>query len=542
MTVPTRLVSGLLFATLLASQHVRADAETKLNQDVKLNHATVFLRGATLDNSVTLSLNKGQTEVVLTNIASNIDARTLSIDFDNSDVTIRSVNVQNVAVTPTYPANIVELQEQQKDLVQQVENLNIAIKVGEEQLSLLKDQRFFGENNAQSLEQSSQKLDFIRQRMTSILHEQQKYQLEIDKLEEKLAILQTQIDEKMPSSVGQQTQIVMLVDAAKPTIAQLQLSYLTPDAAWSPSYDIRSQDVESPITLTYKANLIQNTGIDWEKVNLTLSTVNPSKNITPSVLQPWRLSVYDDNAQIARQVRMRMPAAPVAMYQENGVSEKKKTINSGISDFVTTSNNGINLNYQIALPYSLKSANKPNTVTIKQQNLDVKYKYTTTPKLIEEVFLQADIDNWQSLNLLNGNANIYYGNTYIGNVMINANQLVDTLRVPFGVDKSIQVSREPNEKIKKKPSFMGSTIQQTESYLIKVKNMHAKPVELTVYDQIPLSEDSEIKVSEIEDKNAVTNKSTGEIAWDITLEPNEEKQISFSYTLSYPKDKQILGL
>lgn len=542
MTVPTRLVSGLLFATLLASQHVRADAETKLNQDVKLNHATVFLRGATLDNNVTLSLNKGQTEVVLTNIASNIDARTLSIDFDNSDVTIRSVNVQNVAVTPTYPANIVELQEQQKDLVQQVENLNIAIKVGEEQLSLLKDQRFFGENNTQSLEQSSQKLDFIRQQMTSILHEQQKYELAIDKLEEKLAILQTQIDEKMPSSVGQQTQIVMSVDAAKPTTAQLQLSYLTPDAAWSPSYDIRSQDVGSPITLTYKANLVQNTGIDWEKINLTLSTVNPSKNITPSVLQPWRLSVYDDNAQIARQVRMRMPAAPVAMYEENGVSEKKKTISSGISDFVTTSNNGINLNYQIALPYSLKSANKPNTVTIKQQNLDVKYKYTTTPKLIEEVFLQADIDNWQSLNLLNGNANIYYGNTYIGNFMINANQLVDTLRIPFGVDKSIQVSREPNEKIKKKPSFMGSTIQQTESYLVKVKNMHAKPVELTVYDQIPLSEDSEIKVSEIEDKSAVTNKSTGEIAWDITLEPNEEKQISFSYTLSYPKDKQILGL
>ncbi|MBO1916361.1 hypothetical protein J4727_13700 [Providencia rettgeri] len=74
----------------------------------------------------------------------------------------------------------------------------------------------------------------------------------------------------------------------------------------------------------------------------------------PSVLQPWRLSVYDNNAQIASQARMRMPAAPVAMYEESHVSEKKKTINSGIADFVTTSNNGINLNYQIALPYSLK--------------------------------------------------------------------------------------------------------------------------------------------------------------------------------------------
>ncbi|GAB1439207.1 DUF4139 domain-containing protein [Providencia sp.] len=541
MTVLTRLASGLLFATLLASQHARADAENKLNKNVKLNHATVFLRGATLDNSVTLSLNQGQTEVTLTNIASNIDPRTLSINVDNSDVIIRSISVQNVAVTPTYPANIIELQEQQKDLVKHVEELNIAIKVGEEQLSLLRDQRFFGENSAQSLEQSSQKLDFIRQQMTTILQEQQKNQLAIDKLEEKLAILQTQIDEKMPSAVGQQTQIVMSVDAAKPASVQLQLSYLTPDAAWSPNYDIRSQDIESPIILTYKANLIQNTGIDWEKVNLTLSTVNPSNNIMPFNLQPWRLSVYDNNKQLGRQVRMRMPAAPVAMYEENLSIEDKK-VSSGIADFVTTSNNGISLNYQIALPYTLKSTSKPNALTIKQESVNAKYKCTATPKLAEDVFLQADIDDWQSLSLLNGTANIYYANTYIGNINIDTNRLSDTLLIPFGIDKNIQISRENNEKMRKKPSFIGSTIEQKESYLIKAKNLHAKPVKLTIYDQIPISEDSDIKVSEISDKNADINKMTGEVTWDVELKPNEEIQLPFSYTLSYPKDKQILGL
>lgn len=540
MIVLTRLASGLLFATLLASQHARADAENKLNKNVKLNHATVFLRGATLDNSVTLSLSPGQTEVTLTNIASNIDPRTLSINVDNSGVIIRSISVQNVAVTPTYPANIIELQEQQKDLVKHVEELNIAIKVGEEQLSLLRDQRFFGENNAQSLEQSSQKLDFIRQQMTTILQEQQKNQLAIDKLEERLAILETQIDEKMPSAVGQQTQIVMSVDAAKPASVQLQLSYLTPDAAWSPNYDIRSQDIESPITLTYKANLIQNTGIDWEKVNLTLSTVNPSNNIMPLNLQPWRLSVYDNNKQLERQVRMRMPA-PVAMYEEKLSIEDKK-VSSGIADFVTTSNNGISLNYQIALPYTLKSTSKPNALTIKQESVNAKYKYTATPKLAEDVFLQADIDDWQSLSLLNGTANIYYANTYIGNINIDTNRLSDTLLIPFGIDKNIQISRENNEKMRKKPSFIGSTIEQKESYLIKAKNLHAKPVKLTIYDQIPISEDSDIKVSEIRDKNADINKMTGEVTWDVELKPNEEIQIPFNYTLSYPKDKQILGL
>ncbi|MEX6231783.1 hypothetical protein ACON3F_01035 [Providencia hangzhouensis] len=92
--------------------------------------------------------------------------------------------------------------------------------------------------------------------MSNILQEQQKHQLELVELQEKATLLQTKIEENMPSSIGEQSQIVLSIDAKKP------------------------------------------------------------------------------------------------------VSEKKKTINSGIADFVTTSNNGINLNYQIALPYSLKSTSK----------------------------------------------------------------------------------------------------------------------------------------------------------------------------------------
>lgn len=542
MTVSTRLASSLILTALFTSQYAFAEAKNNLNQPVKLNHATVFLHGAELDNDVTLSLNKGQNKVILTNIAHNVDPRTLSVNLNDKNVIIRSVNIQTVPTEVVYPENIKALQTQQKQLMQQIEDAIIAIKVGEEQLSLLKDQRFFGENNAQSLEQSSQKLDFIRQQMTKILQEQQKYQLTIDELEEKSALLQAQIDQNMPASLGKQTQVVMSIDAPEATTAKLQLSYLTQDAAWSPSYDIRSENTESPIVLTYKADVIQNTGIDWENIDLTLSTINPSKNITPFDLQPWRLSIYDENKQLERQVRMKpMPAAPVAMYEESMTASKKK-VGSGIADFVTTANNGISLNYQITLPFTLKSTSKPSSLTIKQEDIAAKYEYTATPKLAEDVFLQANIENWQALNLLNGNANIYYGNTYIGNVKIDANRLTDTLQVPFGIDKNIQISRENNEKMMKKPSFIGSTVEQKESYLIKAKNIHPTPVKLTIYDQLPISEDSDIKVSDVDNKDAVINKKTGKITWNVGLKPNEEIQIPFSYTLSYPKDKHILGL
>ncbi|EPL9568265.1 DUF4139 domain-containing protein [Providencia rettgeri] len=542
MTVSIRIASGLLLTSLLvAANHALAQAESNLNQSVKLNHATIFLRGAELDNNVTLSLKQGQNNVVLTNIATNIDPRTLSVSLKNGDVIIRSINVQKVSIPPVYSHEITTLQEQQKQNNQQIDNLNIAIKVGEEQLSLLKDQHFFGESNSQTIEQSSQKLSFIRQQMTQILQEQQQSQASIDALEEKNALLQAQIDENLPAVVGQQTQVVMVIDAKNTTTAQMQLSYLTPDAAWSPSYDFRSQDIESPIVLTYKANVVQNTGIDWQDVNLTLSSVNPSKNITPFNLQPWRLSVYDDSVQYESQALMRPAPAPIAMA-ETSMRAKKQRDSSGIADFVTASNNGINLNYDISLPYSLKSSTKPNSLTIKQSDVTGKYQYTATPKLAEDVFLQANIDNWQALNLLNGNVNIYYGNTYIGNFQIDTNQLSDTLFIPFGIDKNIQISRESNEKMKKKPSFIGSTIEQKEGYLIKAKNMYSKPINLTIIDQLPVSQDSEIKVSEIDNKQAVVNKTTGELTWKVAIEPNQQIEIPFNYTLSYPKDKHILGL
>ncbi|WP_369311112.1 DUF4139 domain-containing protein [Providencia rettgeri] len=541
MTVSIRIVSGLLFTSLLAATHAIAESESFLNQNVKLKHATVFLRGAELDNHVTLSLKPGQNDVVLTNIAANIDPRTLSVSLPNKDVIIRSINVRQVAIPPIYSPEITALQEQQKQNNQQIENLNIAIKVGEEQLSLLKDQRFFGENNNQTIEQSSQKLSFIRQQMTQILQEQQQNQTSINVLEEKNALLQAQIDENLPTIVDQQTQIVMVIDAKNATTAQMQLSYLTPDAAWSPSYDFRSQDIESPIVLTYKANVVQNTGIDWQNVNLTLSSINPSKNITPFNLQPWRLAIYDDSAQYDSQALTQSVPAPTAMV-EMSAPAKRARANTGISSFVTASSNGINLSYDISLPYSLKSSTKPNSLTIKQQDVTGKYLYTTTPKLAEEVFLQAGIDNWQALNLLNGNANIYYGNTYIGQFNIDTNQLSDTLFIPFGIDKNIQISRESNEKMKKKPSFIGSTIEQKEGYLIKAQNRHKKPINLTIIDQLPISQDSEIKVSEIDNKQANVNKTTGELTWEVTLEPNQQIEIPFNYTLSYPKDKHIVGL
>lgn len=512
-----------------------------LNYDVKLNQATIFLRGAELNNNVTLNLPAGQSEVVLSNVANNIDPKSLSINIDNDDVIINTINVKKIPIAPSYPSAITVLMEKQRDINKKIEELNINIKVGDEQIVLLKDQSFFGYGETQSLEQSSQKFDFISQKMTSILNQQKIAREEIAELTEQLEELNRQLEINMPVIAKEKTQIVLSLGTSKNLTSKMHISYITPDAGWSPAYDIRSQGMDKPILLTYKADVIQNTGLNWDKVKLVLTSTNPSLNITAPTLSPWYLALYNDNAKFrSKSMSMEMASAPSPTMMREESHEKQ--LNKGVTRYVTTNNNGINLSHAIALPYTLKNSTEPNTLVINQKEVVADYRYLTTPKLVEEVYLQAEVKDWENLNLLNGRTNIYYMNSFVGNSYINTNELTELLSIPFGIDKNIQISRINNEKIRKEPIFIGTTIEQKESYTIKVRNTYNSPVKVTIYDQLPLSQENNINVADAVYKDGVLNKDTGEIEWNITLGAKEEKSLPLNYTLSYPKNRQIMGL
>lgn len=547
MIKPNKLTLSLITLSIISSTSAFAneinsvDLNKPLNYDIKLDQATIFLRGAELDNNVTLNLPAGQSEVILSNVANNIDPKSLSISIDNDDVIINTINVKKIPIPPNYPSAIVALMEKQKEINKRIEVLNININVGDEQIALLKDQSFFGHDETQSLEHSSQKFDFISQKMTSILNQQKIAREEIAELTEQFEELSRKLEIDIPIIAEEKTQIVLSLGASKNLTSKMRISYITPDAGWSPAYDIRSQGMDKPILLTYKADVIQNTGLNWDKVKLVLTSTNPSLNITAPTLSPWYLALYNDNAKFrSKSMSMEMASAPSPTIMREESHEKQ--LNKGVTRYVTTNNNGINLSHAIALPYTLKNSTEPNTLVINQKEVVADYRYLATPKLVEEVYLQAEVKDWENLNLLNGRANIYYMNSFVGNSYINTNELTELLNIPFGIDKNIQISRINNEKIRKEPIFIGTTIEQKESYTIKVRNTYNSPVKVTIYDQLPLSQENNINVADAVYKDGVLDKDTGEIKWNITLGAKEEKSLPLNYTLSYPKNRQVVGL
>jgi len=87
-------------------------------------------------------------------------------------------------------------------------------------------------------------------------------------------------------------QVVVTVSADYATTGYLELNYMVFDAGWSPAYDLRADDITSPVKLTYKANVFQNTGVNWDNVNLKLSTINPNRSNVKPTLAPWYVDFY----------------------------------------------------------------------------------------------------------------------------------------------------------------------------------------------------------------------------------------------------------
>ncbi len=179
-------------------------------------------------------------------------------------------------------------------------------------------------------------------------------------------------------------------------------------------------------------------------------------------------------------------------------------------------------------------------VSIMEEDVSSTYKHYVVPKMDQEAFLVARMNGWEDLNLLPGNANVYFMNTFVGTTYIDPNTIEDTLDVVLGRDQSIACSRK-KLKDKEKTKIIGANKEKTITIEITVRNKKNETVNITVEDQVPVSAETDIKVNFDPESvpGASYNKDTGALTWDLTIKPRETKTLTFTYKIKYPKDQRI---
>ncbi|MBK6952693.1 MAG: mucoidy inhibitor MuiA family protein [Crocinitomicaceae bacterium] len=200
--------------------------------------------------------------------------------------------------------------------------------------------------------------------------------------------------------------------------------------------------------------------------------------------------------------------------------------------------NVVSAEFDIEEKYSIPSDQKNYNVKIDEIEKKVFYQYYCAPRFNTDVFLTAQMTEWESLNLLEGQANIFFEGTFVGTSLLDAKFVGDTLDISLGRDKRIVVDRV-KEKEFSKYKIVGNEASKSVKWVISVKNNNDVPINLIVEDQFPLTNDSQIQIESDEVQNGVVDESTGIITWDLKLAGGKMGEVSFKYKVTYPVGNEV---
>lgn len=514
----------------------------------KVNAATVYFNGAELSQTASVTLPVGTSEIVVKNVADYLNENTVQIGAP-STVTVLSVQfTQNYLSEYEIDENSPEIKKV-KDSIELVRKELSRIIVDRtshtKTIELLdKNQEVAGTNTGLSVIELMKLVDYYNAKRTdlnnalnNIYERENKWNATLSRLNAKLQI-NTEKEEKTSNG-----KLILQVMNETAGLINFDINYLTSNASWSPFYDLRAESVTAPINMMYKAKVVQNTGIDWKKVKLTLSSGNPNQNNQAPILNAWFLRYgnpnyygYTDQMLMSNVLQSKVSGISVTTQESN-----EEVANDGISDYTKISENQLNITFEIDIPYDILSNSKAHSVALKEIKLPATYKYYAVPRVEKEAFLLAEISDYSKYNLLTGEANIIFEGMYVGKTVINPNQTSDTLNLSMGRDKKISIKREKVAD-KSGTKFLSAFKEQTFTFDITVRNNKKEDVFLLLKDQYPLSTDKDIEIELLESDKAKINTETGILTWDLNLKPNETRKIRVSYKVKYPKDKVIDNL
>lgn len=535
---------------LLLLLGIFAFAQKPIFTTAKVKAATVYFNAAEISQTASTTLPLGTSEIVIKNVAVNLNESSIQIGTPAS-VTVLSVQFTNnyISEYETDPKSPLLKRVRDSIILVQKEILKVNNTINSESktIQLLdKNQQISGVNSGLNVAELMKMVEYYKSKQIEIANNINTLTEKKQKLDETLQKLNNKLE--VDTSKEEKTSSGKLIVQVMNSVAgpvPLEISYLTNNAGWSPFYDLRTESVAAPINMMYKAQVVQNTGIDWKKVKLTLSSGYPNQNNQAPILSSWFLANQLNDQVITTSAYgiSKRNQIQRSIYKDKKVSNEMEMAapvmaESSVSNYTTVAENQLNISFDIDIPYDILSNGKIHSVSLKEIKLPATYKYYAVPKVENDAFLLAEIADYSKYNLLRGEANIIFEGMYVGKTFIEPNQTSDTLNLSMGRDKKVSIKREKVAD-KSGTKFLSAKKEQTFTFDITVRNNKKEAVELLLKDQYPLTTNKDIEVELLQSDSAKVNVETGILTWQLQLKPNETKKFRISYRVKYPKDQTL---
>lgn len=617
----------VLFA-LVFSIKTYSQNNPEKNISSKVNAVTVFLENAQITRNKNILINKGTTTLKFTGLSPFIDSK--SIQIKSKNIEIQSVTFQkNFLKKKEKNKNIIALEKQLEKAQEDIQLQRTYKEILKEELLFLKGNRNIGgKNQTLSVNTLKEAASFYASKLRALKLREIEINKKLKKLNQSSTDLRKQINEYSSKKKYPSGEIIVKVKTNLTSKNQIQLVYIVTNASWFPTYDIRVKDISKPLVLVYKANVKQNTKVNWNNVKIRFSSAKPTVSSIAPELKTYYINygtlppsyhkrvttvsgkVTDNNGALPgvsilvegtsigtetdfdgnyslsipknasrlsysylgyKTAKKQIYSSSIDVKMEEseetldevvvvsglGMKRNKKSLGYALSGKTTgvkirgkssfnysiptqQISNQTTVSFEIVAPYSLESNNKSYAVGMKTYELPSNYKYLSIPKIDKNAFLIANISDWEQYNLLEGEANVYFENTYIGKSLLDVRFSKKVLKISLGRDKNIIIQRE-KEKDFTERQYIGSKKIESRVWNISVKNNKKQKIDISIFDQVPVSTQEEIKITIDQIVGGGNyNNLTGKIKWDFILQPSKSKTLKLKYSIKYPKKKKLI--
>lgn len=525
---------------------------------------TVFPSGAEVQRTAKLKVPAGDHTLLFLDLPSQTIASSVRVQGRaTGGLEIGSVDTRRIRVPHADPA---AQESERRRIEQEIEKLNdekalieAASKAADKQLALVEKLTELPVNPAPAGPQGGGPqpdwnglFALIGQRAQDAQKAQIEARMKTREIDRKVSDLQKQLAALTPAPV-ERTEVKVNVLARGDSEAELVIRYQVASASWVPYYDARlatgSKTDNPALTLVRRASIQQRTGEDWIDVGVKLSTTRPGSGSAAPELYPVTVDFEPDMppprpvalpaptmapaAESARSLRAKRAAGgQSAEKMAEPVAEQRAQIEAAAFQAVFTPPGKL----------TVMATGEQKRVQLDEASLAPTLVVRTVPRVDPKAYLYAKVSVPKETPYLPGRISLFRDGTFVGTGRLPQLAPGEEHELGFGEDDAVRVKHALVEEKRGESGIITSVKTDQRSFKISVKNQHQRAIQLTILDQIPVSNNQDIKV-ELMTRTQPTRQNVedrrGVLAWESKLEAGEERVLEFGYKVQWPAAKKV---
>ncbi|HYT94052.1 MAG TPA: mucoidy inhibitor MuiA family protein [Gemmataceae bacterium] len=539
---------------------------------------TVYPLSAMVTREAEVPAGKGVVEVTISPLPSAAILSSLNAE-GTEGIRVLTTRFRSRSVVQDNREDTRKLLEELSQLATAREKIEADVRAIQENLKLLsKMEGFMGVTTIQATEKGALNAEaaitlakYVKESRLETSRELIQLEQQVKANQAKAAALQGRMSQLASGTTRIERDAVIVVDREAGAAGKVRLNYLVDQASWRPQYKLRAnKTLKDPVQVEFLASVVQNSGEDWADVKLVLSTAQPMLNAAPPDLQSLRVAAVHKSSVPARQadvVELEEQIRNLRNKAQKDFNEKKLITGVGLFNTAAALDQAFELHnsdtaiqrgcalairegptvtYRVSTPLAVPSRTEEQVVEVARAELAPEFYYKSVPLITTHVYRLADFVNKSDRVILPGDATMYIGSDFVGQMSFPLVAVGERFTAGFGVDPQMQVTRQI---VNRAHTTQGGNQMLRYEYRTTVNNYKNDKVKLQVWDRLPRPETDAITVSMLKSTPAISTdpaylrgpRTQNLLRWDVTVEPNAtgEKALTIQYEFKMELDRQM---